>query len=191
MLVVGYMALPHFVIGDILGMPDGICGLFQIGGSLTHRVFVISVEARFVDQIDDGFFGIPDGQCGVGSGHCSVCLHSQHGAEVDAFHGVACGVASHGELVVAAFHLVWNLRGQGQLAVDVASQSDGDELVGLGGDILSGEGTASTHIAVSHQCTVQVELSPVLVHSTFVMIYDVKRTQGLVELRVVSFYMQL
>ena len=38
-------------------------------------------------------------------------------------------MAVHGQLSYATLHLMWHLGCQGNLAVDVATQADGDELV--------------------------------------------------------------
>ena len=80
---------------------------------------------------------------------------------------------------------------QGDAHVDVARQPDGDELVGMRGEILAAHGLAVALVAVAHDGTVQTQAAAVVAHAAQTEVLDVERAKGLEELRVGSLHVQL
>ena len=97
-------------------------------------------------------------------------------------HRIACGVSCHGELVVAALHLVGHLCRHDYLAVDVTLQSNGDKFIWVRSIILSCEGRPVANKMVVDEGTVQIQFSTIFTGIPLVFINDQEGAQGLIEL---------
>jgi hypothetical protein len=60
---------------------------------------------------------------------------------MDTLIGIACGMTCHGELCRNGFDMMGHLSRQGNLAVDVASETDGYQFIGVRGEVFSGDDT--------------------------------------------------
>ena len=80
---------------------------------------------------------------------------------------------------------------QGYLTVNVALQTDGNQLVRVRGKVFPRDELSVTLIAVSDDGRVDVQTSAVVLDFTQRQILDVQRAQRLVVLRVRTLYMQL
>ena len=69
------MALIELLIAQVLRVPQVVSYRFQIGGALTNGVLVEAVEARLVDNIDDGIGGLGDGERRVACSHFAISLY--------------------------------------------------------------------------------------------------------------------
>ena len=150
------MSTTKFIVTQIASVPNIIGGFLQIGRAFLHRVFVIAVETGFVNQIDNCFFGIRDGEGRICGMNDTIGFHLEYGAEVDGFQWITCGVSRHRQLVVVAFYLMRHLCRHHNLAVDVTLQSDSDELVRVRSKILSCEGFAIAYETIIDEGTVKV-----------------------------------
>ena len=68
------MAVIELVVCIILGMPDVISRLLQIGSSLRDGMLVEAVETRLVDDIENSFLGVADSQRRVAGSGLAVSL---------------------------------------------------------------------------------------------------------------------
>ena len=110
---------------------------------------------------------------------------------MDAFLWTACGVTSHRQLGGDGLHLMRYLGRQGDAAIDVASQSDGNEFVGIRGEVFALDHLAVALIAVADDGTVEIETAVVVAHLTQSQVFDMQRTEGLEMLGVGALHMQL
>ena len=97
----------------------------------------------------------------------------------------------HGELSQGALYLVGYLGCEGYLTIDVALQSDGNQLIGVRSKIFSHDEFAVTLITVAHNGRVEIQRSAIVLDFTKTQILDVERAQGLVILRVRPLNVQL
>ena len=56
------MAIVEFVESEVLRVPDVVGDILQIGRTLIDGMLVEAIEAGFVDDIDNRFLGMGDGQ---------------------------------------------------------------------------------------------------------------------------------
>ena len=138
-LVILQVAIVELIEAEILSVPDVVGSILQIGCCLFYRMLVEAIETRLVDEIEDGLFRMTDSQRGVACQYLPIGLHREHGTEVNALIGIACGMTSHRELRGDGFDVMGHLSRQGNLAVDVASEADGYQLIGMRCEILSGD----------------------------------------------------
>ena len=143
------MATAELIVAQVLGVPEVVGGVLDVGGTLANGMAVEAVEAGLTDDVEHQFGGIADGERCVAGLHPSVGLRPEDGAEVYALFGRTSGMARHGELSAARLHLVGKLRRELQLAVDAAFEADGYELVGCRGEVLTGNDAIATHITVT------------------------------------------
>ena len=190
-LVVSEVTLVELVVAVVLRVPQVVGGLFEIGCALSDGVLVEAVEARLVHDIDDSLLGVADGERRVLCRHLSVGLHREHRAEVDGLPCVAQGVSRHRDLRGDGLRLVGYLCRQCDLAVHVTAQSDGDELVGVRGEVLALDPAPVTPVAVSHDAAVEAEAPLVVGDGPQSEVLDVQRAQRLEVLRVRSLHVQL
>ena len=87
--------------------------------AFTYRMFIEPIETRLVDEIDHRLVGPTQVQHrSVGFHAAAVILHTQDGAEMDGFHRVAYGMASHGELFLSCYDVMGKERREPQTNVD-------------------------------------------------------------------------
>ena len=99
-LVVGDVTLTELLIAEVLGVPDIVGSLFQIGSTLLDGMLVKAIEAGAVDDVDDGLLSITDSQTAVAGLDGSLFgISLKDGAEMDALHRVAYGMARLYQLV--------------------------------------------------------------------------------------------
>ena len=110
---------------------------------------------------------------------------------MDTLLRVTCSVACHCELGGDGLHLMGHLSRQGNATVDIASQSDGDELIGVRGEVFPRNGGTVTHIAVAYDGAVEVETAMIVADLTQTQILDMQSAEGLEMLRIRSLYVQL
>ena len=120
-------------------------------------MFVETIEARLIDQIEDGLFGMRDRQGGVTCRHITIGLHREHRTEVDALVGIACGMTCHRELGRDGFDMMGHLCRQGNLAVDVATEADSYQLVRIGGKVFSGDNFPFAYIPIFNNGRVKAQ----------------------------------
>ena len=60
------MAIVEFIESEVLRVPDVVGDILQIGRTLIDGMLVEAIEAGFVDDIDNRFLGMGDGQRGIG-----------------------------------------------------------------------------------------------------------------------------
>ena len=130
-------------------MPDVIIRLLQIGSSLRDGMLVEAVETRLVDDIENSFLGVADSQRRVAGRGLAISLHGNHRTEVDALLGITRSMPCHRQLRGDGLHLMGHLSRQGDAVVQLfAFQSDGDEFVGMRGEIFSFDGFAIAHVPI-------------------------------------------
>ena len=94
------MALTKLLIAEVPGVPDVVGSLFQIGSTLLDGMLVKAIEAGAVDDVDDGLMSITDSQTAVAALDGSLFgISLKDGAEMDALHRVAYGMARLYQLV--------------------------------------------------------------------------------------------
>ena len=185
------MAGQEFLITIVLGVPDVIRGIIEIGGTLADGMLVEAVETGLVDEVEDGLLGMGDGQRRVAGRYFSIGLGFQYRAEMDALLRITRSMACHRQLGGDAFYLMRHLCRQGDAHIDIATQPDGDEFVGMRGEILSRDGFAITQITVADDGGVEAEAAMIVAHLTQSEILDMQGAEGLEELRVRTLHVQL
>ena len=88
-------------------------------------------------------------------------------------------MSRHRDLRGDGLRLVGYLCCQCDLAVHVTTQSDGDELVGVRGEVLALDPAPVTPVAVSHDAAVEAEAPLVVGDGPQSEVLDVQRTQRL------------
>ena len=58
------MASVEIIIAIVLRMPEVIGGILKIRSCLTDGMLVKAVKAGLIDDVEDGFLGVGDGQRG-------------------------------------------------------------------------------------------------------------------------------
>ena len=82
------------------------------------------------------------------------------------------------------FHMMGHLGCQGDAAVDVATQTDGDELIGVRGEILAFDGLSVAHIPIFYNCRVEAQRTMIVADGSESEVLDMQRAEGLEKLRV-------
>ena len=168
------MATTELIVTQITCVPDIISSLLQIGSAFHHRMLVIAIETGFVDQIDDSLFGIGDSKGGVCGADSTIRVYLEYRTEMDGLHWITCSVSCHGELVVAAFHLMRHLCRHHNLAVDISFESDGNEFVRVRSEILSCEGLAIAHETIVDEGAVEIQFSTIFTDVSFILVDDIQ-----------------
>ena len=165
-LIVGEMTVVELLIGVVLCMPYVVGGIFQIGSTFTDGMFAETIETAFVDDVENDFLCMGNCQGRVAGSCLTVGLYAHHRTEMDAFLRIACYMARHGELGRDGFHLMGHLSGEGNLAVDITSEADGDEFVRIRGKILALNHLTITQIAVFDDTAVKTEATMIVCDGT-------------------------
>ena len=103
---------------------------------------------------------------------------------MNALIGIACGMTSHRELGRDSFDVMGYLCRQGYLAIDIASEADGYQLVRMRSEVFSGNDFPVTHIPIFNNCRVEAETAMVIANCAKPQILNVKGPQWLEVLRV-------
>ena len=82
-----------------------------------------------------------------------------------------------------------HLGSEGDTTVDVATQSDSDQLVGVRGEVLTLYLPAVAQIAVFHDTAVEAEATVVVADGSQSEVLDVQRAEGLEKLTVRTLHM--
>ena len=110
---------------------------------------------------------------------------------MDALLRITCGVTCHRELGGDGLHLMGHLCCQGDATVDIASQSDGDELVRVRSEVFSRDNSTITHITILDNCAVEVKTAVIVADLTQSQILDMQGAEWLEMLRVRALHVQL
>ena len=172
-------------------MPEVIGGILKIRGCLTHGMLVEAIEAGLIDDIEDGFLGIGDGQRGVAGSCLAVCLDADHRTEMDTLLSVTCGVTCHRQLRGDSLHLMGHLGRKGDAAVNVATQTDGDEFIRVRGKILTFDGLSVAYIPILDNSRVEAQRTMIVADGSEAQVFDMQRTQRLEILRVRALHIVL
>ena len=65
---------------------------------------------------------------------------------------IACSVTCHGKLSHTALYLMRYLGCERYLAVDIATQADGNQLIGIRGKVLAGDASTIAFVTVTNNC---------------------------------------
>ena len=112
-------------------------------------MLVEAVETCLVDNIENSFLGVADSQRRVAGSGLAISLHGNHRTEVDALLGITRSMPCHRQLRGDGLHLMGHLSCQGDAVVKVfAFQSDGDEFVGMRGEVFSFDAFSIAHVPI-------------------------------------------
>ena len=100
-------------------------------------------------------------------------------------------MARHRELRGDGLHLMRHLGREGNTTIDVAPQSDGDQIVRVRGKVFALDLLAVAQITVLDDAAVEAEAAVVVAHGSQSEVFDMQRAEGLEELRVRPLHMQL
>ena len=187
--IVGEVTVVELPVAVVLRVPEVVGSIFQIRCPFHDWVFVKAIEAGLVDDIEDGLFGVGNGQGGVTGSGLSVGLHTDHRTKMDALLRIASGVACHRQLCGDGLHMMWYLSCEGDTTIDVATHPDSDQLIRVRGKVLALYPFPVTQIAVFHDTAVEAEATVIVADGSQSEVFDMQRAEGLKVLTVRPLHM--
>ena len=173
------MAGVEIVEGIVLSVPDVVGSILKIWGSCTDRMLVEAVETRLVDDVEDSLLRMGDRQGRVAGHGLSISLYRDHRAEVDTLLRVASRMPRHRELGGDGLHLMGYLGCECYLAVDIAAEPDGNQFVGVRGEVFSLNLLSVAQVTILDDAAVKAEATVVVTDSPEPEILDMQCTQRL------------